>query len=66
MNFDELHSSLYALQKAFGEAGSARMKQVELEILNVMREGGAKTKTASILAERAWFLDNSFKGNKDA
>jgi hypothetical protein len=73
LNFEELHSSLYALKQAYNidknakdEGLQAKYKQAELDVLQQLKEGGAKTKNLRILAERLFQVENSFKGNAEA
>ncbi len=44
LNFEELYSSMYALKTAFNQDktnGSTRLRQVELDVLSNLKEGGA-------------------------
>ena len=73
MNFEELHSSLYALKQAYTGSTSgkdaglqAKYKQLELDVLQQMKDGGAKTRNVRILAERLFVVENSFKNNAEA
>jgi hypothetical protein len=74
LQFEELHSSMYALRNAYTnkkdkEANatlSTAYKQLELDILAKLKEGGTKTNNLRALAERIFVLENSFRGNQDA
>lgn len=73
MNFEELHSSLYALKQAYTGSSSgkdaglqAKYKQLELDVLQQMKDGGAKTRNIRVLAERLFIVENAFKGNTEA
>lgn len=73
MSFEELHSSLYALKQAYTgntsgkDAGlQAKYKQLELDVLQQMKDGGAKTRNVRVLAERLLVVENAFKGNVEA
>ena len=73
MSFEELHSSLYALKQAYTGSTSgkdaglqAKYKQLELDVLQQMKDGGAKTRNVRILAERLFVVKNSFKNNAEA
>ena len=65
---------MYALRNAYTnkkdkEANatlSTAYKQLELDILAKLKEGGTKTNNLRALAERIFVLENSFRGNQDA
>jgi len=67
LNFEELHSAMYALRSSYQVSGNAtKLKQLELDVIANIRDGGAKSRNARVLAERIFFLDNSFRGNSDS
>jgi len=45
---------------------STAFKQIELDILAALKDGGVQSSNLRVLAERVFILDNSFRGNKDA
>ena len=59
LNFEELSTSLYALQasatKLYGEEAGSKLRPLELEVLSQLKD--AKTKNLRILAERILFLE---------
>jgi hypothetical protein len=74
LNFEELHSGMYALRQAYTTKKdkqtsgtlSTAYKQIELDILSSLKESGAKSQNLRVLAERVFVLENSFRGNQDA
>lgn len=74
IKFEEFHSAMYSLRQAFinkkekepNAALSTAYKQLELDILAKLKEGGTKLNNLRTLSERIFILDNSFRGNKDA
>ena len=73
MSFEELQISMYALKQAYTGPNSgkdpalqAKYKQTELDLLQQMKDGGAKSRNLRILAERILLVENVFKGNTEA
>ena len=74
LDYEEFHTGVYALRQAYSSKKdsqgnttlSTAYKQVELDILASLKEGGVQSQNPRAVAEKALILDNTFRGNKDA